>query len=519
MAEINPRLRAVLDLSVAEAREYAGRHEYDGKVQDLSPAGVLAGLGRLDAAATQAPSPASQSPDGEMLDEYDAAHLATFERALRVSYGELKLYRANPYFHISNLDLACYDRDYAAADDRARARAEHLAAWPEAIDAAIASLDQVPAPVAKALAGAVRGLAAGIPADRDEQAAAAALKAHARFADHIDAAARNGHPDAALGAAALTKLMSSIEGTEVDLGRLAERADAERDRLRDRLAESCAQIDSSRPAMEVARKLVRVHPDADGVLDAARRWTQRAIEFTSAANLVPYQDGECLVELAPESRRWAMAMMSTAAPGEPEGPSIYYITPPDPSWPEHEAEEWLEVFSDTTLPGITVHEVAPGHFSHGRAIRRAPTLVRRTLHSEAFVEGWAHYAEELCVEEGFCANDPRFAIGVWLEALVRVTRLACAIGLHTAGQTVEDCAGRFEADTHLSGQAARAEATRASFDPTYGRYTWGKLEIMDLRSRARQAWGTEFSLLRFHSAMLALGSPPLGLLDTALRRG
>ncbi len=514
MAEINPRLRAVLDMSVAEAREYAGRHEYDGKIQDLSPTGVQAGLGQLAAAAAQ-PVPI----DGEKLDDYDSAHLAVFERALAVSYGELDLYRGNPMFHLSNLDLACYDREYAAADDRARARADHLALWPQAIDAAIEALDRVSAPVAQALLGAVRGLSAGIPADRDEQANAAALAAHARLVEHVAQAAQSGHPDAALGSAALTKLINSIEGINVDLGKLAERADAERDRLRERLADSCASIDPSRPALEVARELVRDHPDADGVIDAAKIWTKRAIDFTKGANLVPYTDGECLVALAPESRRWAMAMMSTAAPGEPEAPSIYYITPPDPAWPADEATEWLEVFSETTLPGITVHEVAPGHFSHGRALRRAPSEVRRSLHSEAFVEGWAHYAEELCVEEGFCADDPRFAVGIWLEALVRVTRLACAIGLHTAGQTVADCARRFEADTHLSGQAALSEATRASYDPTYGRYTWGKLEIMALRDTAKAAWGSEFSLLRFHSAILALGSPPLGLLDVAVRRG
>jgi hypothetical protein len=313
--------------------------------------------------------------------------------------------------------------------------------------------------------------------------------------------------------------MSSAEAMPVDLGRLSERADAERDRLTARLADSCARIDAGRPPLRVARELVREHPDADGVLEAARIWTQRVIDFTAEHDLVPYSDGECRVGLAPESRRWAMAMMSPAAPGEPEGPSWYHITPPDPSWPEHEIEEWLEVFSDTTLPGITAHEVAPGHFSHGRAIRRAPTPVRRTLHSESFVEGWAHYAEELCVEEGFCGDDPRFAIGVWLEALVRVTRLACAIGVHTAGMTVADAARRFESDTHISGSAALSEARRATFDPTYGRYTWGKLEIMDLRERARIQWGPAFSLPRFHTALFSLGSPPLGLLGTVIERG
>ncbi len=100
-----------------------------------------------------------------------------------------------------------------------------------------------------------------------------------------------------------------------------------------------------------------------------------------------------------------------------------------------------------------------------------------------------------------------------------MTRLACAIGVHTAGMSVEEGARRFEADTHLAGPAALSEARRATFDPTYGRYTWGKLEIMDLREQARKQWGNGFTLLRFHTALMELGSPPLGLLGTALDRG
>ena len=207
-----------------------------------------------------------------------------------------------------------------------------------------------------------------------------------------------------------------------------------------------------------------------------------------------------------------------AAPGEPDGPSWFHITPPEESWPENEQEAWLEVFSDTTLPGIALHEVAPGHFSHGRALRRVTSDVRRTVHSSAFVEGWAHYAEELCVEEGFGAHDPRIVIGVWLEALIRVTRLACAIGVHTAGMTVQQAARRFETDTHLSGPAALSEARRATFDPTYGRYTWGKLEILRLRERARKEG------CRLHAAALPQGAAgsrlsSLGLLGTAVARG
>ena len=248
------------------------------------------------------------------------------------------------------------------------------------------------------------------------------------------------------------------------------------------------------------------------MIESARIWTERVIAFTRDHDLVPYHDGVCLVGPAPESRRWATAMLSWAAPGEPDGPSWYHITPPDESWPQRDQEEWLEMFSHTTLPGITVHEVAPGHFSHGRALRHVTSEVRRTLHSSAFIEGWAHYGEELCVEVGFGTDDPRIPIGVWLEALVRVTRLACAIGVHTAGMTIDDAARRFEADTHLSGPAALSEARRATFDPTYGRYTWGKLEILKLREDVKAKEGANFSLQSFHDRFLGAGLVPVNII-------
>lgn len=537
-AEIDPRLRAVCDVIAPEVREYAGRHEYDGVVPDYSPVGMRAALRRLGPGAAPGGGAdpgtrAAPGSDGRRRDDgtaarqaHDAAHLAVFEDHLRAAYGELELHRRNPMVHLSALDLACYDKEYAPAGQRAEARIAHLAAWPDAIDAAIESLDALSAPVAKAMVRAVRGLAGGIPKDAPEREATAARKAHARLVAHVERAAEHGDPDAALGSAGLSRLMGSAEGIAVDLGRLADRADAERDRTMERLTAACARIDPDTPPLELCRRLVRDHPDIDGVLAASRDWTRQVMEFTAERRLVPWNDGECRVDLAPESRRWAMAMMTWAAPGEPDGPSWYHITPPDPSWPEADIAEWLEVFSTTTLPAITAHEVAPGHFTHGRALRRAPTAVRRVLQSNAFIEGWAHYAEELLVDEGFRATVPgdadpadgatRYEIGVWLEALLRVTRLACAIGVHTGAMTVEEATRRFAADTHISGPAAAAEAERAAYDPTYGRYTWGKLAILDLRERCRREWGGGYSAYRFHSAMLALGAPPLGLLDSAL---
>ena len=505
---MNQRLRALCDLSMSTVREYIGRHEYDGRVEDLSPEGVRATLARVG-------GPPGTPPEPEP-DPHDEAQLAAFERLARLELGELELYRANPLYHVAALDVSCYDREYAPATERAEARRRHLAAWPDAVEAAVAALDRVPAPVAEALLPAAKGLTADLDLQGADPVVERAVEAHKRLVAHLEAAAADGHPETALGRGPLERLLGTGEALEVDLGRLEERADAERDRLRAILDEACGRLRPGQPTAEVVAWLLEDHPDADGVLRDAEALTAESIAFTLERGLVPGLDGECLVAPSPPSRRWALAMMSWAAPYEADAPSRYYISPPEPDWPAEEQDDWLKVFSRATLPAITVHEVAPGHFAHGRRLRQLTSDVRRTLLSLSFVEGWAHYTEEVCIEEGFRADDPRFAAGVALEALQRVTRLAVSIGTHAGTMTVDEGAARFEADAFCYGPAARTEAARATFDPTYGRYTWGKLEILRLRDQARARWGAGYSHARFHDALLRLGSPPLGLMAAAL---
>jgi hypothetical protein len=500
---VDSRLRAICDLSVPLMREGAGRHEYDGTIQDLSPAGVRAGLAALGGPAYD--------------DSHDEAHVRAFEDDLRLQLGELELHRRLPLAHMDNLDLAAYDRPYAPEAERDAAREAHLKLWPDAVDMAVESLDAVPAPVAASLLSAVEGLGAGVVGDGATQSAARA--AHARFVAHIKHCAATGDPSVALGAEALTKLMSVPEATSVDLDDLRARADAEADRLTAIVEESCRQLDPSAPTREVVDRMLHDHPSADQVIDEARTLTEEVLQWSREHQLAPYLDGECIVELSPESRRWAVAMMAWCAPGEPDAPSYYQITPPEPTWSQETQDEWLTMFSRTTLPTITVHEVAPGHYAHGRALRRVDGDIRRTLMGDAFAEGWAHYVEEVALEEGFRAGDPRFRAGVAIDALCRVIRLASAIGLHTGEMNVEESTRRFEQHAFMSTAGAASEARRGTFDPRYGMYTHGKWAILDLRERAKQQWGNEFSLPRFHAAMLALGSPPIGLLDEALRIG
>lgn len=494
---VNPRLRAVWDMQLPEIREYAGVHDYDGEVLDLSPGGVRASLAAL-----------GKGP-GEP-DRHDQAHLEAAEAGLRASYGLAEVHHWNPLVHLDNLDLACYDREYAPAEERAAARASHLAKWPEAVDASLESLDRLPAPVATALVGAARGLLEGV----DDQAA---LEAAGRLIARLEQAIETGPADCSLGGEVLSSLLGEAEAMPVDLGRLEARADAERDRLKARLEEDCDRYSAGSSPAELIPQLLADHTDAEGIYEEARCLIAEVTSFTLEHDLLPDPGGLCLVGPAPASRRWATAMMSPGGAYEKEAAGWYYVNPPEDSWSDEEKEEWLAVFSATTLPAITAHEVTPGHFAHQRIlIERVRSDVRRSLSSYAFVEGWAHYGEELLVEEGFRADDPRYAIGVWLEALLRVTRLACALGIHRGTMSVNEAIRRFEEDAYLKGPAARAEARRGTYDPTYGRYTWGKLEILALRDEAMGRWGNRYSHRRFHEAILSLGAPPLGTLGDAL---
>lgn len=499
--QADDRLRALLDLSVSGARTL-GLSAYDGQVQDLSPAGVRAGLARLGGPDRHAP-----------LDE---ALLSTAEAGARYELGELEVHRWNPAPHLANLDLSDYDRPGLEPDQRAALRRAHVAAWPDAVDAALAALDTVPATVAAALLPSAQALTADLePHERHD----AAMAAHQRFVERLQWLAAHSEAEAALGSATLTRWLSVTEQADVDLGDLAVRADAEITRLRGMLDDAARALEPGRTTADVVTALRADFPGADEVLDEARAVTGEVRAWVDAAGLVPEHDGECWVGPAPGSKAHVTAMLEPAGPFAPDAPSRYLVTPPHPSWSPADRDAWLEVFNRASLPAITVHEVAPGHFTHFRVLRQVAGPVRKVCLSEAFIEGWAHDMEELLLEEGFRSGDPRYQVGVALEALIRAVRLAAAVGVHSGTMTVEEAERRFTDQAFLERSAARSEAARAAFDPTYGRYTWGKLAIRALRERAQREWGAAYTHRRFHAALLSLGAPPLGLMEHALADG
>jgi uncharacterized protein (DUF885 family) len=227
-------------------------------------------------------------------------------------------------------------------------------------------------------------------------------------------------------------------------------------------------------------------------------------------------DDGVVVRETPPYEQWNSASIEMSGPFEKSRSAFYQLTIPDRTWPAKERQAYLGTMGD--LLGTTIHEVFPGHFVQGRWAERAPTRVQKAFDNYAFVEGWAHYTEQMMIDEGFGKDDPANRLAQLHGALLRNCRFAASVGIHTRGMTVEQAEKRFVDDCHQSRSEAHEQAVRGTFDPGYFAYTLGKMQILALREEARKKLGDAFSLQRFHDALLAHGAPPVALVhDRVLR--
>ena len=226
--------------------------------------------------------------------------------------------------------------------------------------------------------------------------------------------------------------------------------------------------------------------------------------------------GSSDVRVAPTPRfyRWTFASMWTPGPFETRNlRGYYYITDVDPSWPAERQEEHLRDLSIGALWSISIHEVFPGHFLHYQHLRQISSTLRKSIlfSSTAMVEGWAHYTEQMMVEAGFRRDDPRVKLGQLAEALIRLCRVIVGIRLHCEDLSVEQGVRIFRDEAYLEEAAARREAERGTFDPSYVLYSLGKLMVLKLREDYRSQTGDNPLLAQFHDRLLANGTVPLWL--------
>ena len=279
---------------------------------------------------------------------------------------------------------------------------------------------------------------------------------------------------------------------------------------------AAARVDTSRPPLAVWADVLKDHPRRGEVVGSAQKAVDELKVFVESKRLVNLPAAEQVYVAPAREFDLGLASMHASPPLEATPvKSYYYITDAQARWPAAQQDEWLKKFNASTLAVITSHEVMPGHYVHSVFMRQTPGKIRRIWiglnpfpQPSSGQDGWAHYAEQMMVDEGFRASDPRYEMAQISESLTRICRLISGIRLHTGEWTVDQAAAFFEEKAHLPGPAARQEAERGTYDPTYGGYFLGKLAAFKLRADYKAAKGAAFDLRSFNELVMKNGIAP-----------
>ena len=314
-----------------------------------------------------------------------------------------------------------------------------------------------------------------------------------------------------LGRERFERKISSQEGLAISADRLLAIAERELRATQEEFRRVAGRGNGGDPA-EVWRRIKADHPAPGALVATVKGQLDDLLTFIERNNLVSVPGGDdVVVAPTPQFYRWTFASLWAPGPFEARAmPAHYYITDVDPAWPADRQDEHLRDFSVATRWSISIHEVFPGHFLHYQHLRRNPSKARKsTLFAPmSFVEGWAHYCEQMMLDAGFKRGDAAVRLGQLAEALIRLVRTIVGIRLHTEDLSVEQGMRLFRDEAFLEESSARREAERGTFDPGYVLYAIGKLMLQKLRADVEASEGDRFALRSFHDRLLQNGSVP-----------
>lgn len=510
----------------------AGKHAYDGMLPDYSPASLKADADWLHAQrnAFAAFTDAQLDAQGRFHRDYV---LAVIDGALFWLEDSGFAYN-NPAFYTGDLSPSMYlTREYAPLPQRMAAFIRYQEALPKAIAQIKANLKPpLPASYIELGVNSFGGYASFFTSDvpaifKDVQDAtlqarlkasnAAAIKATQDMAGWLKAQQPQATQDFALGAEKFAKMLHATERVDIPLAQLKAAGEADLARNLAALKDACAHYLPNQPLPACVAK-VNADKPVGGAVEGARAQLADLRKFLIDKDLVTIPGPEqAKVEEAPPFNRWNFAYIEIPGPYEHDLPSIYYIAPPDPTWPKAEQEAYVP--GKSVLQFTSAHEVWPGHFLQFLHSNRSDWTFGQLFVGYAFAEGWAHYTEEMMFDAGLGGGTPEAHIGQLSEALLRDVRYLSAIGLHTGGMTVAESEKMFREQGLQDPGNARQQAARGTYDPAYLNYTLGKLMIMRLREDWARDKGGRAAWKGFHDRFLSFGGPPIPLVRAQMLGG
>jgi uncharacterized protein (DUF885 family) len=506
-----------------------GLHDYDGFLPDLTP-------DRLKAWSAKAVG-LLERIKGEFheLDKegrQDAQSMETMLERMLFDIQDLRAYSTRPTIYSLQLSATPYtSRDYAPVDSRISAVNKHLRTIPGFLEQANLDLDKtLPDPIVEIAIKQTEGVMRDLDGDAAREAARAniaireefdrakadAILSMVEFIDALHEEHRTSN-EFALGRVLFQKLLWVNDRINQPVEEVLELAIQDLEANTKALRESAERIRPGATAESIVEEIQQDHPTAKLLLDDAAEGLHDLEGWLRERELVSIPAGTRVRVVATPShmRATTTAAMNSPGPFEKERlEGLYYVTPPEEAWDEKRREEWLRHLNRVTLKEIAIHEVWPGHYTHRMFQKEyGRSMTKKAYWNNAFGEGWAHYCEEMMLDEGYGVERLRFI--QLKEALLRDCRFIVSFKMHTQGMTLDEARQFIMKNALMDPGPAEREALRGTFDHSYYGYTLGKLFIKKARERFFHAHPDE-PIRTFHDRLLGLGGAPVGRLESLI---
>ena len=515
----------------------AGFHQYDSKLEDFSRTAVEAEIAGLKKFRTQFSGIQRTELDAESAGDLDVLTSAIDSRLLELQ--TIQMWRKDPDFYpssVANSIFVIMSRNFAPPAERLRSVVEREKQIPRVLAAARQNLGNPPRiftevalqqlpdtikffqhDVPKAFADVKDAKLLNEFQRVNRDVAVRALIDYEKFLRQDLLPASNG--DFRLGAENFSKKLLYDEMVDTPLDHLLEVGYADLRRNQQQFKKVAAEIDSHRTPAEVLADLRKDHPPAGQLLQSFRDTLGGLRQFIEQKKIVtlPSSVPPIVEETPPFQRALTTASMDTPGAYETKATeAMFNVTLPDPGWKPEKVEQWMQAFNRGTIVSTAVHEVYPGHYTQFLWLQAAPSKTRKLLYNNSNAEGWAHYTEQMMLDEGYGDHDPKLRLGQLLDALLRDARFIVGIEMHTGRMTLEQGQTFFINEGFQVQPVAEVEAKRGTSDPTYLYYTLGKLQILKLREDYQKLRGSEFSLQEFHDHFMRQGSVPMKIIRKSM---
>lgn len=521
----------------------AGFHQYDAKLEDLSNAAVGRRIVTLRMQQMQLDS-LMKTGTLNASDSIDAAMINGAIRSELQDEVTLANWTKNPINYVAlpggAVDLLM-KRNFAPPAERLKSVTARLRQAPAAFAAMRANVQNPPrefTDLAIRVAGGSVGFFQHDVASWAKDAAGsdtAALREFTVANDSVIAGLQSAtnwlqkdllprsHGKFAIGAKNFADKLMYDEMVDIPLDRLLAIGEANLDKDYKAFVATAQQVAPGKTPMQAMESLQTDHPTAANLIPSVRGTVAATRQFLVDKHIVdiPSTVMPTVTETPPYARTGSFASMDSPGAYETKATeAFYYVTPPEKDWTPEHVEEHLRTFSKPVISMITVHEVFPGHYLQFLYSKQFPSKTRKLLYASSNVEGWAHYGEQMAIEEGFGNGDPKIHLAQLEEALLRDCRWVVGMKEHTQGMSVQEGADKYFVPKCFQTPAtAYEEARRGAYNPTYLYYTLGKLEIYKLRADYQKAKGANYSLRQFHDDFVKQGGVPIKLIRRIMLPG